>query len=118
MHVSIDPAAGLGSVHLIVRNLEQSLDFYENRLGFEQNLRIENKAHIGINTWAGVGAAQHPAHCSGLRWFTIELPDDDALLAVVDRIKAANIELVEMNGSYLLSDPSSSGILLATRMIS
>src|SRR5690625_6921332 len=57
----IPPQTRIGHVHLKVADLERSLDFYCNLLGFEITQMYGNKAafisaggyhhHIGLNTW-------------------------------------------------------------------
>ena len=61
--MSIHPEVTIGHVHLTVSNLERSLEFYKDLLGFEITTRYGNSAvflsaggyhhHIGLNTWAG-----------------------------------------------------------------
>jgi catechol-2,3-dioxygenase len=57
----IDPRVRIGHVHLRVSDLERSLAFYCNVLGFELTGRLDNEAaflsaggyhhHIALNTW-------------------------------------------------------------------
>src|SRR2546427_8531876 len=74
---SIDSRARIGHVHLTVSDLERSLAFYRDVLGFEVTTRYGREAvflsaggyhhHIGLNTWAGRGAPRPPAGTTGLR---------------------------------------------------
>ena len=94
-------------------------------MGFDLILRYGSSAsflatggyhhHIGINTWAGVGAPPPPANSSGLRWFSIELPDEEALHQVISRIEDVGIELAHVGSGFLVRDPSSNGILLTIK---
>jgi catechol 2,3-dioxygenase len=61
---------------------------------------------IAFNTWAGRGAP--PAHpdTSGLRHFTITSPGHDTLTPVVDRLKSAQVPLVETSAGLLLRGPA------------
>src|SRR5258705_6589269 len=69
--MSIDPRTRIGHVHLTVSNLDRSLAFYQDVLGFEVTSRYGPDAvflsaggyhhHIGLNTWAGRGAPQPAA---------------------------------------------------------
>jgi catechol 2,3-dioxygenase len=121
----LHPDTTMGHMHLHVAQLNSAEAFYHDVLGFDLVLRYGPSAsflaaggyhhHIGINTWAGVGAPPPPADASGLRWFSIELPDDEALRQVTGRIKEAGIELVENGVGHLVSDPSSNSILLTTK---
>jgi hypothetical protein len=67
---------------------------------------------IAFNTWAGRGAPPTPADTSGLRHFTITLPDRSALAPVVDRLKAAHVPLLETSAGLILRDPAQNNILL------
>ena len=61
MSYNISPEATIGHVHLTVKNLEKSLAFYHDLLGFEITAWFGNSAvflsaggyhhHIGLNTW-------------------------------------------------------------------
>lgn len=61
----IDPAVRIGHVHLKVADLERSLAFYRDVLGFELTQRFGSQAaflsaggyhhHIGLNTWESAG---------------------------------------------------------------
>jgi catechol 2,3-dioxygenase len=101
--VSIDPRTRIGHVHLTVSNLDRSLAFYRDVLGFDVTARYGPDAvflsaggyhhHIGLNTWAGRGAPRPPAGTTGLYHFAILLPDRPALAAVVRRVLDHGIEL-------------------------
>jgi catechol 2,3-dioxygenase len=72
----------IGHVHLHVPHLDQAEAFYCDRIGFTPMLRGYPGAlfvaaggyhhHVGLNTWAGVGAPPPPENAVGLRSFTIE----------------------------------------------
>ena len=76
------PATVIGHVHLHVPHLDSAEAFYCGRVGFEPTVRGYPGAlfvaaggyhhHLGLNTWAGIGAPPPPAHAVGLRAFTIE----------------------------------------------
>ena len=115
----------IGHVHLKVADLERALSFYCGILGFELLQRRGREAafisaggyhhHIGLNTWAGVGAPPPPSDAIGLRHFTIELPGATARDQVVDRLRNAAIPVETVGEAILTRDPSSNAILLATR---
>ena len=78
---TIDPRVRIGHVHLKVADLQRALDFYCGVLGFTMTTSRPGAAfisaggyhhHLGLNTWAGVGAPPPPEHAVGLRGFTIE----------------------------------------------
>lgn len=78
----LDSGTVMGHVHLHVPHLDSAETFYCGRIGFEPMLRRYPGAlfvaaggyhhHLGLNTWAGLGAPPPPEHAVGLRSFTIE----------------------------------------------
>ncbi|MFN2113311.1 MAG: VOC family protein [Anaerolineales bacterium] len=117
--------ARLGHVHLHVRDLEESMDFYHGVLGFDDMGIAESVGmgfvsaggyhhHIGFNIWQGKGAPAPPEASLGLRYFTVSLPDRFALEQVVDRIQQSGIPPEETESGILLHDPSQNGVLLAS----
>jgi catechol 2,3-dioxygenase len=126
-----EPWAGLpagttiGHVHLHVRNLAEAEQFYTRVLGFQMMQRYGGGAifvsaggyhhHIGLNTWAGEGAPPPPPDAAGLRWFEIRLPDQAALDALLERLKAANAPFESMDGGVLAQDPSQNRFLLTVK---
>ena len=69
--------------------------------------------HIGLNTWAGVGAAAAPEGARGLRSFTVLLPDQESLEAVRASVTAAGYEGSDGEASY--ADPSGNRVVLRIR---
>lgn len=116
------PETVIGHVHLHVSDLKPAQHFYCDVLGFNLMLRYGPSAlfvsaggyhhHLGLNTWAGVGAPPPPADSIGLNWYEIVLPDQAALDEVVNRVKAAEIAVEERSDGVLVRDPSENGILL------
>ena len=68
--------------------------------------------HIGLNTWAGVGAPPPPPGAIGLKHFVVSLPNAAALAAVVERLRAAGVEPEAIEGGLLIHDPAKNAILL------
>jgi catechol 2,3-dioxygenase len=68
--------------------------------------------HVGLNTWQGEGAPPPPADALGLRHFTVELPDQNALNEVIARVEKAGIPANQTEDGLLLYDPSQNGVLL------
>jgi catechol 2,3-dioxygenase len=72
----------MGHVHLHVPHIDAAEAFYCGTIGFEPIVRRYPGAlfvaaggyhhHLGLNTWAGVGAPPPPDNAVGLRSFTIE----------------------------------------------
>lgn len=121
----LHPDTVLGHMHLHVSDLPQAEAFYHEVLGFDLMVRYGPSAsflsaggyhhHIGINTWAGVGAPPPPPDATGLRWYVIRLPDSEELAKVVDRVRSAGLEPEEQQRGLLVRDPAQNGILLTDR---
>src|SRR5687767_1260628 len=68
--MAIHPKTAIGHIHLTVADLDRSLAFYRDLLGFEVTMWHGDSAvflsaggyhhHIGLNTWAGKGATPSP----------------------------------------------------------
>jgi len=125
--VSIHPRTRIGHVHLTVSDLERSLAFYRDALGFEITARYGPDAvflsaggyhhHIGLNTWAGRGAPRPPEGSTGLYHFAILFPDRAALAEGVRRVLAHGIKLEGasdhgVSEAIYLRDPDGNGIEL------
>ena len=114
--------ACIGHVHLHVADLRQAERFYCDVLGFDVTQRYGPSAlfvsasgyhhHVGLNTWAGVGAPPPPAGSAGLRYFDIQLPDRPALATAVERLVRANVAVAEQPDGWYVRDPSQNGIRL------
>lgn len=115
--------AAMGHVHLHVRQIDEAQDFYCGVLGFDLMQRYGPSAlfvsaggyhhHIGLNTWAGVGAPPAPAGSAGLRYFTIVVPDETSLASLVGRVQQAGVAVTPQDGGWFVRDPSGNGIRLA-----
>jgi catechol 2,3-dioxygenase len=115
----------IGHVHLHVSDLTAARQFYAEVLGFAVMQRYGPSAlfvsaggyhhHIGLNTWAGVGAPPPPPGAIGLRHFTIRLPNAAALEQVGARLREAAIPVHAVGEAILTKDPSSNAILLAIK---
>jgi catechol 2,3-dioxygenase len=113
----------VGHIHLHVRNVQEAVDFYHGIIGFDvMGLSSTFQAafisaggyhhHLGLNAWQGEGAPPPPADAVGLRHFTIDLPNQQALDEVVARINQAGIPFNQTEDGLLMIDPSQNGIVL------
>ena len=94
--MSIHPEVQIGHVHLTVGDLERSLAFYRDVLGFEVTARYGKSAvflsaggyhhHIALNTWQGIGAKPTPPGHSGLYHFAILYPTRKELAKVLQKL--------------------------------
>jgi catechol 2,3-dioxygenase len=117
------PETRVGHVHLYTRNVQESVDFYHGIIGFDVNgISSTFQAafisaggyhhHLGLNAWQGEGAPPPPADAVGLRYFTVDLPNQQALDEVVARINQAGIASNQTEYGLLLYDPSQNGMVL------
>ncbi|NOH01320.1 MAG: glyoxalase [Chloroflexi bacterium] len=121
----VPPELKIGHVHLHVRDVDEAVNFYHGIIGFDV-MGIAKQFqmgfvsaggyhhHIGLNTWQGRGAPPPPPDAVGLRYFTIDLPNQQALDDVVARVDAAGIPSNKTENGLLLYDPSQNGLILRT----
>lgn len=110
----------MGHLHLHVADLAAALAFYEEIVGFDLMGRYGGVAaflsaggyhhHLGLNTWAGVGAPPPPPRATGLRAYEILLPDNDSLAALTGRLRSSETphEIVEQ--ALIAADPSANQV--------
>lgn len=125
--MKLPPQTMIGHVHLTVANLERSLAFYRDILGFEVTTTYWDSAvflsagwyhhHIGLNTWKGEWVPPPPPRTSGLYHFAILLPSRLELAKVVQRLIDADYPLDgasdhSVSEAIYLRDPDSIGIEL------
>ncbi len=119
----ISAQVSMGHIHLHVCDLQDALDFYHGLLGFDIMGRANPfqvafvsaggyHHHIGLNTWQGVGIPQPPVNAQGLRHFSIILPNQVAMDAVLERVHRAGLSVETMEGGQLVLDPCRNGVLL------
>jgi catechol 2,3-dioxygenase len=106
----------IGHVHFHVADLEQAKAFYCGLLGFDLVMHVEEFGavfvsaggyhhHIGLNIWAGQGAPAAPANSTGIDYFTIELPDQEQISSIVERMKEAGIRVDVQADATWITDP-------------
>jgi catechol 2,3-dioxygenase len=119
----VPPETRIGHVHLHVRDVDEAIDFYHGILGFDvmgvakaYQMGFVSAGgyhhHIGLNTWQGHGAPPPPPDALGLRYYTIDLPNQKAYDKVVARVDAAGIPSNQTEAGLLLHDPSQNGVVL------
>ncbi|GAC91481.1 glyoxalase/bleomycin resistance protein/dioxygenase [Anoxybacillus flavithermus NBRC 109594] len=109
-------ATTIGHVHLHVANMEETYRFYVEGLGFEPVIRMGDHAlfvsaggyhhHIGLNTWAGVGAPKPPENAVGLRVFSIVLPNDEERKKVIAQLQQIGAVIHEETSVVTVVDPA------------
>src|SRR6201995_2182756 len=93
---TIDPQVRIGHVHLKVADLERSLKFYRDVLGFEVTTRYGTQAvflsaggyhhHIALNTWESLGGSPPPPGATGLFHVAILYPTRPLLADALRRV--------------------------------
>lgn len=97
------PETRIGHVHLKVSDLELSIAFYRDVMGFELQQRYGDQAaflsaggyhhHIGLNTWESRGGKPAPHGHTGLYHTAFLYPDRASLGAALAQVLAAGVEL-------------------------
>jgi catechol 2,3-dioxygenase len=124
---AIDPHVRIGHVHLKVADLERSLSFYRDILGFQITQRYSSQAvflsaggyhhHIGLNTWESLNGEPPSADMTGLYHFAILYPTRAALADALKRVLAAGVEVEGasdhgVSEAIYLRDPDLNGVEL------
>jgi catechol 2,3-dioxygenase len=99
-----------------VSRLNLAEAFYVETLGFDLIQHYSGQAafvsaggyhhHLGMNTWAGVGAPPAPEDAARLLWYEVVLPNAEALDAVVAQARAAGVAVEAGEEGWLVRDPS------------
>ena len=122
----IDPGTRIGHVHLKVADLERSLGFYRDILGFEVTLGAAGAAflsaggyhdHLALNTWESLGGEPPPPGSTGLYHFAIVYPTRAGLADALRRLTAAGLPLDGasdhgVSEALYLRDPDENGVEL------
>jgi len=124
---SLHPETRIGHVHLKVANIERSLGFYRDLLGFEITQWYGEDAvflsaggyhhHIGLNTWAGRGVPPAPQRAAGLFHLAILYPERRELAKALKTLLDAEypIDGASDHGvseALYLRDPDQNGVEL------
>jgi len=127
MDYIVPAATRIGHVHLKVADLERSLKFYRDLLGFREMQRYGNSAvfisaggyhhHIGLNTWYSKDAPPAPVKIGGLFHTAILYPTRKDLAAILKRLVEAKYPLTGasdhgVSEALYLDDPDSNGVEL------
>ena len=125
---SIPAGARIGHVHLKVADLDRSIRFYRDLLGFDLVTRLGGQAaflsaggyhhHLGLNTWESRGGSPPPPGTTGLYHFAVNYPTRrDLAVALVRLLDGGwSIDGASDHGTHeaiYLHDPDFNGIELA-----
>ncbi len=127
MSYTVPAGTRIGHVHLKVTDLEQSLKFYRDLLGFEVQQKFGDSAafisaggyhhHIGLNTWHSKNAGPAPVRAAGLYHTAILYPTRKDLAIVLKRLIEAKYPLTGasdhgVSEAIYLDDPDKNGVEL------
>lgn len=127
MSYTVPAQTRIGHVHLKVSDLERSLSFYRDLLGFEVMQQYGSQAvfvsaggyhhHIGLNTWHSKGAGPAPVNVPGLYHTAILYPTRKDLAVILKRLLDANYPLTGasdhgVSEALYLNDPDGNGVEL------
>jgi catechol 2,3-dioxygenase len=122
---AIHPQTFIGHVHLKVSDLDRSVQFYKDNLGFELQQKFGNSAaflsaggyhhHLGLNTWESKGGPPAPRHSAGLYHFAILYPNRVELARALRRLLDRGVEIDGaadhgVSEAIYLHDPDGNGI--------
>ena len=125
--MKIHPKTHIGHVHLHVGDLERSLKFYRDILGFQIQARYGDSAvflsagdyhhHIGLNTWQGKDAMPAPKGYAGLYHFAILFPTRKELAKALKSLIDEKYPITGMadhgvSEAIYLDDPDGNGVEL------
>jgi catechol 2,3-dioxygenase len=109
----------MGHVHLRVAEIDSTVAFYRDVLGFELMAQLGPQAaflsaggyhhHIGANVWESRGRPQAPPGTARLLAAEVLLPDEGERDRLASRVPAAE----EGDDGVLVHDPSGNALLLA-----
>ena len=127
MSYTVPAQTRIGHVHLKVSDIERSLAFYHELLGFEIIQRYGSQAvfisaggyhhHIGLNTWHSKGAGPAPVNVPGLFHTAILYPTRKDLAVILKRLLEAKYPLTGasdhgVSEALYLDDPDGNGVEL------
>ena len=127
MSYTVPAQTRIGHVHLKVSDIERSLAFYHELLGFEIIQRYGSQAvfisaggyhhHIGLNTWHSKGAGPAPVNVPGLYHTAILYPTRKDLAVILKRLIDAKYPLTGasdhgVSEAIYLNDPDHNGVEL------
>lgn len=124
---TVPPLTRIGHVHLKVSDLERSIAFYRDLLGFEVTMMYGSQAaflsaggyhhHIGLNTWTSKNAPRASERSVGLYHTAILFPTRRDLAVALDKLIKAGYPITGasdhgVSEAIYLDDPDGNGVEL------
>ncbi|WP_445489979.1 VOC family protein [Niallia sp. 03133] len=110
----------LGHIHLHVAELEQTVRFYVEGLGFKVVQKYGEQAyfistgnyhhHLGLNIWNGIGASKPKENSTGLKYFELKVPSLEVLHQIETKLKEMNVAYQLLDHILYTEDPSGNAI--------
>jgi len=109
----LPPRTVVGHVHFTVGQLGPAVAFYRDVIGFDVMMSIPSLVavsaggyhhHLNLNTWAGEGPGRDSDRVAGLSGWELQVPDEKARKALVERVTAAGA-LSSSPGAVGATDP-------------
>jgi catechol 2,3-dioxygenase len=125
MAFRVHPETCVGHIHLKVSDLERSIAFYRDVLGFELTQRYGEQAaflsaggyhhHIGLNTWESRDGNAPPQGATGLYHVAFLYPDRAALAVAVANLRKSGVPLTGaadhgVSEAVYFDDPDGNGL--------
>ena len=127
MAALVPPETHVGHIHLRVSDLERSIGFYRDVLGFELMQYYGDQAaflsagdyhhHIGLNTWHSADGGRAPKRGPGMFHVAFVFPDRKSLAQALQRVLDAGTALDGaadhgVSEAVYFDDPDGNGIEL------
>lgn len=106
----------IGHIHLHVNDIDEADKFYIEGLGLTLTSKISKHAsfysskgyhhHIAANIWNGRGALPLDENSVGMKYYTINFPNEDSLMETYERLKDMGYVVWEKDGEKFVEDPA------------
>lgn len=120
--VNLPEGTIIGHIHLSIKDLEKTKDFYTNILGFDNKFEFPRQAifmasglyhhHIAINIWDSANMKLREDSDLGLNYFEIIVEDKKEIDRIKSHLKDNNISIKEINYGFMVKDNQNINILI------